>query len=167
MATRQIAEKGIVMKSGVFAGFLAAVLFFGTCSPVLAEPEAAQNIGVGFLIGSPTAGISAKLSMSPVTSLNVLLGYDLYHDDVDTRLDYVWYQSFFEVPKGNLPVYYGPGVHASVGSYNRIGVNAVVGMEYQLADAPLDFFFEVAPGINVLPNTDIYLSVGLGGRFFF
>jgi hypothetical protein len=31
----------------------------------------------------------------------------------------------------------------------------------------LDFFFEVAPGINLIPNTDLYFSAGLGARFFF
>ena len=148
---------------------LAVLLFFGTgFTSVLAEPEAAQNIGVGFLVGYPANGISVKLPMSPSTSLNGLMGYDLQHSDVDLRFDYVWYQyGLLAVPKGSLPLYYGPGVHASLGSRNEIGVQGVVGVEYQFPTTPLDFFLELAPGINVLPATTPAISVGFGARFFF
>ncbi len=127
-----------------------------------------QNIGAGFALGYPFAGLSVKLPVSPATSLNGILGYDLQHSALDARFDYVWYQNgLIAVPKGKLPLYYGPGVHASVGSHNAIGVQGVVGIEYQFPSDPLDFFCEVAPGINVLPNTEPAISVDLGMRFFF
>ena len=149
---------------------LLAGLAWGSVFGAASQPAAFENIGVGLLFGFPSSGISVKLPMSPSTSLNGLLGYDLQHTDLYTRFEYVWYQyDLIPVPKGRLPLYYGPGVHASTGSHSNggVGVHGVVGIEYQLPSDPLDFFFEVAPGINILPNTNPAISVGLGGRFFF
>jgi hypothetical protein len=158
---------------------------------------AAQNqqdhFGLGIILGGPS-GLSLKIPSGRANSINVILGYnahggpgwgngwgngrcdgpgddDCWDDDGSFYLgaDYVWYNyNLIRVTHGRLPLYYGPGLNATVwDDGSRVGFRIVVGLEYQFATAPFDIFFEVAPGVNLVPNTSGYVSAGIGTRFFF
>ena len=128
------------------------------------SPE--TGVGIGFIFGNPS-GISVKIPTG-ANSVNFTVGYELRHEDVALRGEYVWYAyELIPVQKGKLPLYFGPGLQASIRKDPAIGVHGVVGLEYQFADLPFDAFLEVGPGISVIPSTRADLSVGLGARFFF
>lgn len=142
-----------------------------------AAAGAGNNFGLGFVLGNPS-GLSAKIPSGPSNSVNLILGYDasngLSNGDCcrDGRLylggDYVWYNyNLIHVSQGRLPLYYGPGVWASIADNSSAGIRFAVGLEYQFSNAPFDIFLEIGPGIRVAPNTSGYVSAGLGGRFFF
>lgn len=155
-----------------------------------AAPAAGTDFGLGFVLGNPS-GISAKLPSGPVNALQFILAYDNRGDGwnnrgwnnngncydnnnngCDGRLylggDYVWYNyNSIQVAQGRLPFYYGPGLWTSFSDNSAVGMRFVLGLEYQFATAPFDIFFEIAPGIRVIPNTNGYVSSGLGARFFF
>ncbi len=131
-----------------------------------AAGNAATGAGVGFAFGNPS-GISAKFPTG-ANSVNLTLGYDLQHEDMALRGEYVWYAySLIPVEKGRLPLYFGPGVQASIRRDASLGAHAIVGLEYQFADLPFDAFLEFGPGIDVMPSTEADFSAGLGARFFF
>ncbi len=134
-----------------------------------------SNFGLGIILGAPT-GISARIATGPANSVNAILGYAVGGPGVCCRdgghifmgADYVWYNyNLIPVAKGRLPLYFGPGINATFSNDSRLGIRGVVGLEYQFASAPVDLFLELGPGINVMPNTDGYVTGGFGGRFFF
>ena len=153
---------------------LAAVLV----APARAQP-ASDRFGLGLVLGSPS-GLSLKIPQG-AQSVNVIVGYDFddgpppprdrgWGDDwLYVGADYVWYNyGLIRVERGRLPLYYGPGVYAAISEpRSAVGIRFAVGLEYQFAQAPFDIFLELGPRINVVPNTDGDIFVGLGGRFFF
>ena len=168
-----------------------AVLAFAVLTTGLASAQNQKDsFGLGIVLGSPS-GISLKIPSGP-QSINMILGYNTYGDrgywNCDNPpgpanncpdgsfyigADYIFYNyNLIHVTHGRLPLYYGPGLNASVwnGPGNndvRVGFRIALGLEYQFASAPFDVFFELAPGINVVPNTSGYVMAGLGTRFFF
>jgi len=157
--------------------WLLGIVFLGMATGIVSATEAENNFGVGFALGDPS-GISAKIPTSEMNAINLVMGYDV--DPApgdgdccnDGRLyvggDYVWYNyNLIPVSVGKLPLYYGPGVWASIANNSSIGIRAVLGLEYQFANAPFDMFLEIGPGIRIVPNTSGDVSAGLGARFFF
>jgi hypothetical protein len=151
-----------------------------------------ESFGLGIILGNPS-GLSLKIP-SGANSINAIFGYnsyrngwgrcdgpgpgnDCYYDDNSNfylGADYIFYNyNLIRVSKGRLPLYYGPGLNVSFwdaapgDDRMRVGFRIAVGLEYQFANAPFDIFFEIAPGINVVPNTSGYVMAGIGTRFFF
>jgi hypothetical protein len=125
------------------------------------------DLGMGFVGGVPT-GVSGKLWLGETNALDFILGMNFLEDWVSLNADYVWHDfSLFEVPQGQLPLYYGMGPWATIATHAAIGIRGVVGIEYLFANAPLDAFFEICPSISVLPGTSFTVDAGLGMRFFF
>ncbi len=172
------------MNSHEEKGIMKNLILSLACMGVLVGISSAAkggNFGLGIILGDPS-GISAKIATSPINSVNLVLGYNQYRDygwrnnknccydggQLYVGGDYVWYNyNLIHVSKGKLPLYYGPGLNATISNYSSFGVRFVLGLEYQFADAPFDLFLEIGPGINVLPNTWANGSGGLGARFFF
>lgn len=163
----------------LFLGIAVLGLLAGISSAAdIGTTDNGSNFGVGFVLGDPS-GISAKITTSEINSINLILGYDesgefgngdCCNDGGRLYLggDYVWYNyNLIHVAEGRLPIYYGPGVWASLADHSSLGVRVVLGMEYQFANAPFDIFLEIGPGIRIIPNTDGDVSAGLGTRFFF
>lgn len=167
---------------------LAAAIACGATALAPAEVQAANaatGTGIGFVLGSPT-GFSLKLPQGRANAWQFTLGYDLdgghwngpdHAHDHGTHFflggDYLWYNyNLIRVPRGRLPVYYGPGAWVSFHSHDgdahsRAGVRGVIGLAYQFATAPFDIFLEVGPGISVIPDTHGHGFGGLGARFYF
>jgi hypothetical protein len=152
-----------------------------------AATAAGSEFGLGFVLGNPS-GLSAKVPAGGVNAFQFILAYEAgggwgnrgwgndgcgpNGNDCNGQFylggDYVWYNyNAIPVSKGRLPFYYGPGVWTSAANKTGMGIRFALGLEYQFATAPFDLFLEIAPGIRVIPNTNGYVSSGLGGRFFF
>ena len=137
-----------------------------------AQGRAAQqggDFGLGVVAGDPS-GLSGKLWLGPSNALDFIVGFSLLarHDWISVNVDYVWHDwDLIPVKRGRLPLYYGMGVWSAISNEPVIGARGVVGLEYLFPSAPLDVFFEIGPGISILPSTDFSPSVGLGMRFFF
>ncbi len=50
---------------------------------------------------------------------------------------------------------------------NELGVRIPLGLDYVFQEAPFDVFIEVAPIVNLVPETEFDLSGGVGVRFWF
>lgn len=141
----------------------------GFSAGISSQPQAAagQGIGLGAFVGEPT-GLSAKIWQGRTNAIDCLLGWSLQHNYLHAIADYVWHNySLIPVSKGQFPLYYGLGGSFVLANNPSGGVRMVVGLEYIMADAPLDVFLEVAPVAVIFPDPGIDLNAGLGMRFFF
>jgi len=161
-------KRAALFRLAAATAFSATVLF---ATPARADsafkPE--EGFGVGFVLGSPS-GFSASLPMGGGTrAINAVLGYDLVHGSaLHAQADYVWIRGdLFDVERGKISLYYGPGAFAVISGHSAVGIRFVGGVDYRFEGVPLQVFLEAGPGINVLPNTAATGSGGLGIRYYF
>ena len=48
-----------------------------------------------------------------------------------------------------------------------LGIRVPIGIEWKLNNAPVSVFGEIAPGISIMPSTDMLVQAGLGIRYLF
>lgn len=143
-----------------------------TCLLALLLPSAASaqhtGFGLGFLVGEP-AGVNGKLWRSTNTAFVGGLAWSFVHDAAtDVYTDYVWHSyGVFDVDRGMLPLYLGLGARLALDEESRFGFRTVVGLNYLFDTAPLDAFVELAPVLDVAPETELQLNAALGLRYFF
>jgi hypothetical protein len=145
---------------------LFCVLFFSANLQAQATPEKGA-VGIGVMIGEPT-GVSLKFwnSSSRAYDLGVAWSFS-GNDAISLHGDYLWHK-WLDSEKGELAFHYGLGARALVTENNSAaGLRVPVGISYLIQDTPIELFVEVAPVINVLPDTDADGVGGLGARFYF
>lgn len=137
------------------------------------------NIGLGVMVGEPT-GLSFKAWTSQTTAFDAGLAWSFSgRDAIHIHADYLWhnYEIFGgDIDEGQLPVYYGLGGRLilinddnDVGEDDDdavLGVRVPVGINYLFEDNPIGLFLEVAPIINLVPDTDFDADAALGVRFY-
>ena len=131
-------------------------------------PQAfAQNTGkgVGVIIGEPT-GISLKLWQSSSIAFDGGLAWSIgpnsrfhFHGDY-----LIHNKEVLNSP--NAIFYFGPGLRLRLGDEDRIGVRGVAGVDIYFKQAPIDFFIEVAPILDLIPGTYLSFNAGFGFRYF-
>jgi len=136
--------------------------------PARAEVTLPQGFGLGFVLGAPT-GISLSLPVGANNSFNGTLGYQLSHGpNIVAFADYVWHRrDLIPVETGKVSVYFGPGASVLLSKDPEASIHAVVGIDYLFEGVPLQTFFEIGPGITILPDTRATAVAGLGLRYFF
>ena len=133
-----------------------------------AEAQKSGN-GFGVIIGEPT-GLSGKFWTSEKNAVDVGVVWSFIHEgSFHLHVDYLWHS--FDVFKTNQPIalYYGVGgrMKASNSHGGNLGVRGTVGLDYFVADAPIDVFIEAAPIMDLTPSTELQFNGGIGFRFFF
>ena len=118
------------------------------------------------MIGEPS-GISLKSWFNSKNSVDFGLAWSLSgNDDIYVHADYQWYQ-WLDVEKGNLAFFYGIGGRAIFSNDTFVGARIPLGLTYLAPEAPLEFFLEVAPVLNLIPYTDGVADGGIGVRYYF
>ncbi len=137
-----------------------------------------NKVGLGLMVGEPT-GISFKAWTSDDTAIDAGLAWSVgRYDAVNIHADYLWHHfGVFgdDIEKGQLPVYYGIGGrivfaddYPDPGDENvLLGARVPVGINYLLEENPIGFFLEVAPIVNIIPETDFDVDAALGVRYYF
>ncbi len=143
------------------------ILVMSTCSAFARE----GTFGLGVMIGEPT-GVSGKLWLGRTMAFDGGAAWSFgKHNRLHIHGDYLFHTfSLIPVEVGDLPVYYGIGGRIQLRDNDwddRIGVRFPVGLEYIFEDAPLDIFFEIAPILDLAPETDLELNAAVGIRYFF
>jgi len=148
-----------------------------TSNPVHAQ-QSQNKIGLGLMVGEPT-GLSFKVWTSETTAFDAGLAWSFgRYDAVNLHADYLWHHfGIFgdDINKGQLPVYYGIGGrivfaddYPNQGDSNAVlGARVPVGVNYLFEDSPVGVFFEIAPIVNIIPETDVDFDSSLGVRFYF
>ncbi len=130
-------------------------------------PIAAQ-FSAGIMVGEPS-GLSAKLWVGELSAVDLMLAWSLADDAQRfyVHSDYQHYLAFMEVENGRLFAYVGIGGRLYVGDGATLGIRIPVGIYYELERLPIELFLEIAPGLNLLPETEVNVGGGIGGRYRF
>ena len=142
---------------------LALLLFIPTVS--LAQ----GGTGLGIMVGEPT-GLSLKTWLGGSEALDAGLAWSFVDEGaVHLHGDYLLHNfGVFNVDRGSLPVYYGIGARAFLKNDDvRLGVRVPLGLEYIFSGSGADLFFELAPLLDLTPETAFSLNGAAGVRYFF
>jgi hypothetical protein len=139
---------------------------------LLASSAMAQSrgFGLGIIAGEPT-GLSGKIWTGPKTGIDFAAAWSVEKSQsFNFHADYLIHDfGVFKVDKGKMALYYGIGgrlVDTDQGD-SFIGVRVPIGINYLFATSPLDLFLEMAPVLDLAPDTDLDFDGGLGIRFWF
>jgi len=156
------------MKKVLFS--LLALLFISNLS--MAQNK--KNLGIGIVFGAP-AGITMKYWNEPSEAIDIAVGWSLKKSTYYyLHADYLYHNFKLLKPYatkqmlGEFPVYAGIGVRTRFGDGDdELGVRIPIGVTYLFASLPLDIFGEIAPALNLIPDTKMYLEVSIGTRYYF
>lgn len=151
------------MKKVLFAAILTAVLINNI---TIAQ---SSGFGIGIIAGKPT-GLSAKYWTSSSTALDFGLGYSFEKNSrMYLHADYLFHSKNIFNSTENFSLYYGPGARLRLVEYgsSRLGIRFDVGLVWIPRNAPVDVFFEIAPLMDIIPETAFSLNGGIGVRFYF
>lgn len=160
--------------------FVTVVALAGLLSGAHAQ---STGFGLGIMLGDPT-GLSGKFWLNGDRAVDFGLAWGIYGKYVHLHSDYLFHNtSLFNVSKGQLALYYGPGLrvrswsggrywnhgrwHEYDGSRISVGVRLPVGLAYLFDGAPVDVFLEVVPTLDLTPSTDFDLDAAVGARYWF
>ena len=131
-----------------------------------------HNFGFGLIAGEPT-GFTMKTMLNDDTAIDAATGWSFgkeshFHLHADI-LHHNWdvLQDHFRITEGRLPLYYGIGGRLRLGDDTRAGVRLVIGVSYLFDEGPFDSFFEIAPIMDVAPETKLNGNAALGIRYWF
>ncbi len=147
-------------------GLLAILLMVSvSLSTALAQTDV---FGVGVLLGEPT-GISAKVRLGPTSAIDAAAAWSFVDEgSFYFHADYLMhFNDVFTVDPGELPLYVGVGGMVSLREDPLLGIRIPVGLAYEFDTAPLDVFFEIAPGMGLFPETSLEFGGGIGIRYYF
>ena len=151
------------------ASALALLLAWGAPSAALAGSNT-SDFGLGVMLGEPT-GLTAKIWSGPNKAFDFGLAWSTgKNDGMTLQADYVRHRfDLIDVEQGSLPFYYGIGVRFRDrdNADSNVGVRFPLGLDYLFADEPFDIFLEVAPILDLTPDSDIDINGTLGVRYYF
>lgn len=133
--------------------------------------RAGGNVGLGAVFGEPT-GVSFNYWSSRTMSFDAAAAWSFvgggsfqFHADV-------LFHNFdlFKVEKGRMALYYGFGGRFKSEDSNGDAVFSLrlpIGISYEFENSPFELFFEVAPMLNLAPETKGDIGGGMGFRYYF
>ncbi len=151
----------------VFA--LLVVLALISLAPFAAARDRGKgDLGLGLILGDP-AGVNLKYWTGATTALGASVSWAVGTEKAfHAHLDYLFHDfDMFKVKSGRLGLYYGVGGRLKTNGETRVGIRIPLGVTYIFERAPLDVFFEVAPLLDVIPETKGDVQGGVGVRLYF
>jgi hypothetical protein len=133
-----------------------------------AAGTAQEGFGIGIIVGEPT-GISFKNWLSPTRAIDGAAAWSFEGDDaLHLHADYLFHNgNLAQVEGGKLLLYYGLGARLKLQEHSRLGVRIPFGAAYLLRASPLDFFLEIVPIMDLVPDTELEFNGGFGIRLYF
>lgn len=142
----------------------ALALLFGALSTIDAQ-DRYSNTELGIILGEPT-GLSFKAWQGNNSAIDGAVAWSFGENgSVHLHADYLLHK-WLDVETGGLAFYYGLGARAVFADDSKFGARIPVGLQYLFPDTRLSMFFEVAPTLNLIPDTDFGVNGGIGVRFF-
>jgi hypothetical protein len=135
---------------------------------LISSPAGAQNgpsTGIGLQLGSPS-GVSVKLVRDVEPYYDFLAAWDL-GDFLYVSGHAVWEKKVDEEIAGDLRMFYGPG--AFIGFRDNRNSDVVLGFSGAIGASlwyeMFEFFLQLTPHFELVPQTDFDLGGGIGARF--
>jgi len=133
-------------------------------------PQLSRPTGLGMIIGEPT-GVSFKHWLSRKTAFDAGFAWSFAGrgEELHIHADYLWHMPLRSadpvVRRTNF--YVGIGGRVRFENDSRVGARVPLGLVHFIKDTPLDVFIEVAPIMDLAPETDLSANGGIGLRYFF
>jgi hypothetical protein len=140
---------------------------------------APQGVGLGVILGDPT-GFTFKTWTGRSTAVDAAAAWSFSGNDAfQLHVDYLINPFYMPKPRevsGRISFYYGIGARLKLqeshnGNRNDnddlFGVRFPVGFSHILTEAPFEFFAEIAPIVDVVPDTDADFNAAIGARYYF
>lgn len=156
------------MPRRIISAVLTAFVLLSLASVAAAESRGKGDFGLGIILGDP-AGVNMKYWTGPTTALGASVAWSVGKNKAFlAHVDYLFHDfEMFKVNSGRLGVYYGVGGRLRTNGETRVGIRIPLGVTYLFERAPLDIFFEVAPLLDIIPETKGDVQGGLGVRIYF
>lgn len=131
--------------------------------------SSAKGFGLGVMLFGPTA-ISVQNYFDSGRSLDGALGWDFNKtSEIYLHSTYLLHKpNQFHIESYNFNLFYGAGafIHSKK-TDSELGCRFAVGSAYNAKTIPVEAFAELAANLNLVPRTEVLLSAGLGGRYYF
>ncbi len=125
-----------------------------------------KHLGLGFFFGEPT-GISIGYYASDTHVINGIVGWSFGKNSALLLTADYTYRWNLGISTGQLFFYAGIGGHVKFSSDIDVGARIPLGLSYFTPQIPFEIFFELCPGMRLIPATDPFLDGGLGIRWRF
>lgn len=130
-----------------------------------------QGVGLGVMAGEPT-GICLNLWTGSDRAIDVAAGWSIGEDGwLYLHCDYLFHGHEFpgESAERSVPYYFGIGSRVLLreSEDTRIGLRIPFGVNYVFEDGRFDVFLELAPMMDLLPETEFDFGGGVGLRYYF
>ena len=132
--------------------------------------QAGEGFELGVIVIDPT-GLTVKAWMSNTTAADFAVGWP--HDGTYLHADYLFHDlDALRADSCDIWFYYGLGARAvlwdsGTGKDDEFGVRVPLGLCFIPHEAPLDFFIEIVPRIDLAPESDFNVDFAIGLRFMF
>lgn len=133
-----------------------------------------SGIGVGAILGEPS-GVSAKMWHGADMAVDAVIGWSDDAGSLTIHADHLWHLSNFGEPKlntGKILAYYGLGArlvaeHEDEDDDTVLGLRVPLGFTYLPNAGNFDIFAEFVPTLDVIPDTEFEMGLGIGARYYF
>ncbi|MDD3107906.1 MAG: hypothetical protein PHV49_01670 [Alistipes sp.] len=124
------------------------------------------NWAIGVRGGVTATGLSVRHNFDPANSIEGIL------DFVQGFNVYALYERNIPVISNGFDFYYGGGINLGSWGYKEgeftMGINAIVGLEYKVPDAPVAISVDYKPNLNFIGKTGFHAAdFGIGLKFAF
>lgn len=157
---------------------LSTALLLLLATPAAAQP---QGIGVGPQLavsntgGAAPVGASLKLWINDRQAVTAATSFAITDSDIGSSFwileaNYVFHNfSVIDLEEGDLGTYVGGGIQYLIYDHIQDGFSfrAPIGVNYLLPEAPVDFFIEVAPTLQVNEPVQLRFDGAIGFRYYF
>ena len=127
-----------------------------------------RGFGAGIVLGEPT-GLTAKVWMGEHSALDAAVAWSFVGDgSLYVHGGYLFhFASPVGIEEGELLPYAGAGAKVVFADDPEFGIRVPLGVAYFFEGAPVEVFLELAPGLQLFPETEADVTGGIGGRFYF
>ncbi|MFZ5517302.1 MAG: hypothetical protein ACOY90_11725 [Candidatus Zhuqueibacterota bacterium] len=139
-----------------------------TCIALTVATAEAQysGVGLGVIIGDPT-GLSLKSWHSRTHAVDAALAWSATEDKLQIHMDYLFHSfGLFRPRQGRMPLYFGIGGSVTFGDDAMVSARFPIGLDYLFRNLPCDLFVELAPKLNIMPDTEFEIDAALGIRIY-
>lgn len=153
-----------------------AIILFAAANASAADP----GMGFGFILGEPT-GLSFKGWLDNKTAIDAAAAWSFSENDsFQFHADYLIHP--FHMPKpreirGPIHFYYGFGGRLKLRSDDGrnarnddddiFGIRFPLGFAHMIANPDIEFFAELVPILDLVPDSDVDINAAIGARFYF
>jgi hypothetical protein len=127
-----------------------------------------RGFGIGVMMGEPT-GLSAKGWITSRSAFDGGLAWSFRGDGyMHAHMDYLWH--FTEVINSTQQVIPYLGIGGRLTGFRSaatVGVRVAGGLAWLPSGSPLDVFVEIAPIVDIVPETRASANAGVGLRIYF